>query len=161
MAITIRPGHAGDMQVALPLMLERLRERAAIDPACQALKPDPEKRFRQWLGRAMEDPRHALLVAEEDGQLVGCMAALVESDLPIYEVEEYVAVRMLWVTPGQRGDGVASRLLEGAARHFATLGVRQIRFAAAPERQVEHHVAEKAGFRAAGVTYVRELKSGR
>jgi GNAT superfamily N-acetyltransferase len=159
MAITVRTGNAGDMQVALPLMLARLRERAAVDPACFGLKGDAEKRFRHWLGPAMEDPRHALFVAEQDGEMVGCMAVLMQADLPIYEVDEYAVVHMLWVTPEERGHGVAGRLLERAAKHYAELDVRQIRLAAAPGREVEHHIAEKAGFRAAAVTYVRELNA--
>ena len=67
---------------------------------------------------------------------------------------------MLWVTPEARLRGIATRLLDSAAKHYAALGVRQIRLAAAPAREVEHHIAEKAGFRAAAVTYVRGLHAG-
>ena len=154
MAITVRAGNAGDMQAALPLMLGRLRERASLAPGFSGLRPDAEKRFRQWLGPAMEDPRHAMFVAEEGGEMVGCLVALVESDLPIYEVDEYAAVRMLWVTPGAEGRGVAARLLVHAARHYAGLGVGQLRVALAPGVEAEHRAAEKAGFRAAAVAYV-------
>ena len=125
------------------------------------MKPEAEKHFRQWLGPAMEDPRHALFVAEEDGAMVGCMAVLMETRLPIYMVEEYAVVQMLWVTPEARGRGVAARMLDSAAKHYAALGVSQIRLAAAPAREVEHHIAEKAGFRAAAIIYLRELGTGR
>jgi GNAT superfamily N-acetyltransferase len=161
MAITVRPGNAGDMQAALPLMLGRLRERASLNPALSGLKDDAEKRFRQWLGPAMEDPRHALFVAEDDGEMVGCLVALVEKDLPIYEVEEYAAVRMLWAAPGPGGRDVAGRLLAHAARHYEKLGVRQVRVALAPGREDEHRAAEKAGLRAAAVTYVSEPAAAR
>ena len=125
------------------------------------MKPDAEKRFRQWLGPAMEDPRHAVFVAEEDGRLVGAIAVIVEQDLPIYDVDEYAVVRMLWVAPEHRGKGIAGRLLEHAAGEYGAMGLRQIRLAAAAGQDVEHHVAEKAGFRRAAVTYLRELKPGR
>ena len=157
MPLTVRTGNAADMQAALPLLLERLAERARYDPAYFGLKPDAAKRFWQWLGPALEDPRHGLFVAEEDGKLVGCLAAIVERDLPMYEVEEYVSVRMLWVAPDRRGQGIAGRLLERAAREYAALGLRQMRLAAAAGQDVERSVAEKAGFRPAAVAYVREL----
>ena len=54
MALTIRSGHAGDMQVALPLMLAQIREHAEADPACFGVKPEAEKHFRQWLGPATD-----------------------------------------------------------------------------------------------------------
>jgi GNAT superfamily N-acetyltransferase len=158
MAVTVRAGHAADMQAALPLLLERLRERSGFDPAYYGLRPDAEKRFRHWLGPALEDPRHMLFVAESDGALVGCLAATVDRDLPIYEVEEYAVVRMLWVAPDHRGRGVATQLLELAAREYAAMGVRQIRATVAAGREVEHRVARKAGFRPAAVTFLRELQ---
>lgn len=159
MGITVRTGNAADMQVALPLMLERLRERSEIDRAFYGLRPDAARLFRQWIGPVMEDPRHALFVAEHDGQMIGCLAAIVERDLPIFEVDEYAVVRLLWVAPDERGRGVATKLLERAAREYAAMGVRQIRATAAAGRDVEYRVAEKAGFRPAGVTFLRELDS--
>jgi GNAT superfamily N-acetyltransferase len=157
MAVIVRAGNAGDMQLALPLLLERLKERAEFDPAYYGLKADAEKRFRHWLGPALEDPRHMLLVAEAGGAMVGCLAATVERDLPVFEIEEYAVVRMLWVEPGHRGRGIAGQLLERAAAEYAEMGVRQIRATVAAGRDVEHRVAGKAGFRAAAVTYLRDL----
>ena len=161
MAVTIRHGNAGDADVAFPLMLQRLRDRAGDDAASLALAPDAERRFRQWLGTALADSRHALFVAEDDGRIIGCLAALVERDLPIYEAEEYVAVRMLWVAPERAAEGVARQLLDRAAKEYAALGLRQMRVNTAPARPDEHRAAEGAGFKAAAVVYVRGLAKAR
>ena len=161
MSVTIRHGNAGDAEVAFPLMFQRLRERSAGGAASLALAPDAERRFRQWLGTALADSRHALLVAEDDGRIIGCLAALVERDLPIYEAEEYVAVRMLWVAPDRAAEGIARQLLDRAAREYAALGLRQMRIHTAADVPDEHRAAEEAGFHAAAVVYVRGLAKAR
>ena len=158
MAVTIRTGDAGDMQRVFPMLYRRLEERAAMDPTYFALRPDAPARFRHWIGPALEDPRHALVVAEEGGAIIGCLAATVEQDLPIYVHDEYAVVRVLWVDPQCRGKGIAGRLLEHAARECGQFGLRQLRASAAVAREIEKHVLKKAGFRAAGITFLRDLR---
>ena len=157
MPITIHTGDAGDMHRVFPMLYSRLEERAAVDPGFFALRPDAPARFRQWIGPALEDPRHALVVAEEDGAIVGCLAATVEQDLPIYVHDEYAVVRVLWVDPRHRGKGIAGRMLEHTARECGGFGLRQLRANAAVSREIEKHVLKKAGFRAAGITFLRDL----
>jgi GNAT superfamily N-acetyltransferase len=158
MAINIHTGNAGDMHRVFPMLYGRLEERAAVDPAYFALRPNAPARFRRWIGPALEDPRHALVVAEEAGEIVGCLAATVEQDLPIYVCDEYAIVRVLWVDPHHRGRGIAGRMLEHAAGECGRFGLRQLRASAAVGREIEKHVLKKAGFRAAGITFLRELR---
>jgi GNAT superfamily N-acetyltransferase len=146
------------MHRVFPLLYQQLEERAAVDPAFFALRRDAPARFRRWLGPAMEDPRHALVVAEEDGKLVGCLVTTVEQDLPIFVHDEYATVRVLWVEPHHRGRGIAGKMLELAARECGHFGLRQLRASAAVAREIEKHVLKKAGFRAAGITFLRDLR---
>ena len=158
MAINVRTGNAGDMQTVFPLLLRRLQERAAVDPGYFALRRDAAARFRQWVGPALEDPRHVVVVAEEDGAIVGCLAVTVEQDLPIYVHDEFAVVRVVWVEPRVRGKGVAGRMLDVAARECGQFGLRQLRATAAVANEIEKHVLKKAGFRAAGITFLRDLR---
>jgi L-amino acid N-acyltransferase YncA len=160
MAIHVRTGNAGDMQRVLPLLFRQLEERAAVDPGYFALRPDAPARFKHWVGPAMEDPRHAVVVAEEGagGAIVGCLATTVEQDLPIYVHDEYAVVRVAWVDPRHRGKGIVGKMLDLAARECAHFGLRQLRAGAAVAREIEKHVLKKAGFRAAGITFLRDLK---
>jgi ribosomal protein S18 acetylase RimI-like enzyme len=160
MAITVRTGNAGDMQRVFPLLFRQLEERAAVDPGFFALRRDAPARFRQWVGPAMEDPRHAIIVAEHtpDGAIVGCLAATVEQDLPIYVHDEYAVVRVAWVDPRHRGKGIVGKMLDLAAKECGQFGLRQLRASAAVSREIEKHVLKKAGFRAAGITFLRDLK---
>ena len=161
MAITVRTGNAGDMHSVFPMVFSQLKERAAVDPAYFALRPDAQERFRRWAGPALEDPRHALLVAEEDGAVIGFLLATVEQDLPVFVHDEYAVVRAMWVDPRHRGKGVAAQMLELAARECRQYGLKQLRASAAVGREIEKHVMKKAGFRAAGITFLRELRPTR
>jgi ribosomal protein S18 acetylase RimI-like enzyme len=158
MAITVRTGQAGDMLNLYPMLFRELKERAALDPDYFALRPDAQARFRQWIGPALEDPRHTVIVAEEDGAIVGFLAATVEQDLPIFVQDEYAVIRVLWVDPKHRGEGIAGRMLDLAARECRGGGLRQLRASAAVSREIEKHVLKKAGFRAAGITFLRDLR---
>ena len=132
MAITVHTGHAGDMHRVLPMFYRQLEERAAVDPAFFALRPDAAARFRRWIGPALEDPRHSVVVAEDDGAIVGCLVTTAEQDLPIYVHDEYAVVRLLWVDPAHRGKGVAGRLLDhGGARGARSSACRSCRACAA------------------------------
>jgi len=150
------------MQSVLPLLFRQMQERAAVDPGFFALRRDAAARFQKWLGPAMEDPRHIVVVAEADGgATVGYMIATVEQDLPIYVHDEFAVVRIMWVDPTFRGKGVAGQMLDLAARECGHFGLRQLRASAAVSREIEKHVLKKAGFRAAGITFLRDLRPKR
>lgn len=159
MATTVRTGNAGDMHRALPLVLQQLEERAATDAEYLELRADAATRFRQWAARALEDPRHMIVVAEDAGAIVGCLMVTVDQDLPIFVHDEYANVRALWVDPLRRGEGVAGEMLAHVVRECRHFGLRQLRASAAVGSEAERHVLEKAGFRAAGVTYLCDVKS--
>src|SRR5690349_12868731 len=103
--MTTRPGNAGDFQALLPMMRQHRLRQERFDPALFAPHPDAERRFGRWIGAAARDPRATLLVAEEEGQLVGFLYLTVEPDMPVYAHEEFALVREWWVEPAFRGRG--------------------------------------------------------
>ena len=161
MAITVRTGNAGDLHGVMPMFYSQLKERAGADPAFFALRRDAEERFRRWVGPALEDPRHALIMAEDGGASVGFLVATVEQDLPIFVHDEYAIVRALWVDPNRRGEGIAGQMLDLAARECRQYGLKQLRASAAVGSEMEKHVLTKAKFRAAGITFLRDLRPKR
>ena len=58
-----------------------------------------------------EDARATLLVAEEEGRIVGFLYATIEKDLPIYLHDEFALVQEWWVDPPSRGRGIGRALL--------------------------------------------------
>jgi len=107
-----------------------------------------------------EDPRATLVVAEEDGRVIGYLLATIERDLPIYVCEEYGIVREWWVEPAFRRRGVGKALIDRAATDLASAGIPQLRIrTAAPDADVRS-VLERCGFRPAASEMVKELRTG-
>src|SRR4051812_163152 len=125
--MTTRPGNAADFQAVVPMMRQYRQRQQEFDPVLYALHPDAEARFRRWIGTVTEDPRAALLVAEEAGRVVGFLYATIEPDLPIYLHEEFALVREWWVEPAFRGGGAGELLIERAASELAAARVGQLR----------------------------------
>src|SRR5262249_17993344 len=92
-----------------------------------ALHADVDRRFRRWVGHMLEDPRAVFLVAEEQGQIIGFLAASIEKDLPIYLHEEFALVRQWWVEPDFRGRGAGKALIKHAASELAAAGMTHLR----------------------------------
>jgi ribosomal protein S18 acetylase RimI-like enzyme len=156
-AMNVRVGLPGDLVTVMPMLRQHHALHERWDRRRYALRPDADAQFQRWLCAASEDPRALVFVAEEDGRVVGFLAALVETDVPIYACDEYVVVFALWVEPAQRRRGAATALLELAAREYAAMGVRQIRIRTATANTAGRSMLERAGFAPATVDLLREL----
>jgi GNAT superfamily N-acetyltransferase len=118
----VRVGNSGDFAAVFPMLRQhRLREQE-LDVALYQLHPDAERRFLCWVGEVGEDPRSTLLVAEEQGRLIGFVYAVVERNLPIYVCEEFAVIREWWVEPPFRGRGVGEALIDLAVAELAAVG---------------------------------------
>jgi ribosomal protein S18 acetylase RimI-like enzyme len=155
--MNIRMGNAGDLAAIMPMMRKHRALHEQWDAALYALRPDADVRYRRWLGPIVEDPRTFLLVAEEHGQIVGFLTAVVEKDMPIYHCEEYAAINDLWVEPAWRRHGVAIALVEQAAREYTAVGIRQLRIQTAVANTAARAMLERAGFRPGTIDLLRQL----
>src|SRR5688572_6721782 len=155
--MTTRPGNAADFHAVVPMMQRHRLRQQALDPVLYAPHPDAESRFRRWIGEVMQDPRASLLVAEDQGQVVGFLYATIEKELPIYQHEEFALVHEGWVEPAVRGLGAGKALLERAAADLARAGVRQLRVRAAAGDEEARAVLQRCGFRTGACELVKEL----
>lgn len=153
----VRVGLPGDLASIVPMLRDYHAQHERWDRRRYALRPDADARFQRWLCAASEDPRALVYVAEEDGRIIGFLAALVETDVPIYQCDEYVVIFALWVEPTQRRRGAGTALLELAAREYAAMGVRQIHIRTAMANTAGRAMLERAGFAPATVDLLREL----
>jgi ribosomal protein S18 acetylase RimI-like enzyme len=156
-AMNVRVGLPGDLVTVMPMLRQHHALHERWDRRRYALRPDADARFQRWLCAASEDPRALVFVAEENGQVVGFLAAFVETDVPIYACDEYAVVFALWVVPAQRRRGAATALLELAAREYAAMGIRQMRIRTATANTAGRAMLERAGFSSATVDLLREL----
>jgi GNAT superfamily N-acetyltransferase len=155
--MNVRVGLPADLVNVMPMLRHHHALHERWDRRRYALRPDADARFQRWLCAASEDPRALLFVAEENGRIIGFLAALVETDVPIYECDEYAIVFALWVEPAQRRRGAATALINLAAREYAAMGIKQLRIRTATANTAGRAMLERAGFAPATVDLIREL----
>jgi L-amino acid N-acyltransferase YncA len=155
--MTARTGNAADFFAVVSMMQQHRLRQEAFDAALYAPHPDAERRFQRWIGAVTEDPRSTLVVAEDEGRIVGFLYATIEKELPFYEHEEFAVVREWWVEPAFHGRGAGEAMIERAAAEFALAGVRQLRVRSAAGDEEARAVLQRCGFRTGAVELVKEL----
>jgi len=159
--MTTRPGNAADFHAVVPMMRQHRLRQVALDPILYAPHSDAERRFHRWIGMVIQDPRAMLLVAEDQGQIVGFLYATIEDELPIYQPEEFALVHEWWVESAFRGRGAGEALIERAAAELAHAGVRQLRVRAAAGDEEARAVLHRCGFRTGACELVKQLDDPR
>ena len=156
--LTTRVANSGDFESVFPMLRQlRLRQQQG-DPGLYQLHPEAERRFLRWVGEVGEDPRSTLLVAEEQGRLVGFAYAVVERDLPIYQCDEFAVIREWWVEPSCRRRGAGKALIDLAIAELAGVGVCQLRVRTAAGDADARAVLQHCGFRGGACEMVRDLR---
>jgi GNAT superfamily N-acetyltransferase len=153
-----RVANTGDFQAVFPMLRQLRLRQQQVDPALYQLHPDAERRFLRWVGEVGEDPRATLLVAEEQGLLIGFAYAVIERDLPIYLHEEFAVIREWWVEPAFRKRGAAKALIDLAIDEMAAVGVYQLRVRTAAGDADARALLGRCGFRAGTCEMVKDLR---
>ena len=160
--MTTRIGNAGDFQAVVPMMRQHRLRRRQRDPELDALHPDAEQRFRRWIGEMAQDPRATLIVAEEDGRIIGFLYATIEQrEPPIFLHEEYALVREWWVEPPLRRHGTGKALIDHAVAELAAIDITQIRVRTAAADDELRSLLQHCGFRTGACEMVMELRPRR
>ena len=154
-----RVANTGDFQAVFPMLRQHRLRQQELDPALYQLHPDAERRFLRWAGQVGEDPRSTLVVAEEQGRLVGFAYAVVERDLPIYLCEEFAVIHEWWVEPAFRRRGAGSGLIEIAIAQLAAVGVCQLRVRTPAGDEDARAVLRRCGFRAGTCEMVKGFRA--
>jgi len=153
-----RLANPGDHQALFPMLRQLRLRQQQLDPALYQLHPDAERRFLRWVGEVGEDPRTTLMVAEEQGQIIGFVYAVVEKDLPIYLLDEIAVIREWWVEPAFRRRGAGKALIDLALKEMAAVGVCQLRVRTAAGDTDARAVLGHCGFRAGTCEMVKDLQ---
>lgn len=141
-------GRLGTMMVQMHYDLDPLR---FIAP-----RPGTEKGYGGYLGSQIGQPDSVLLVADEDGKILGYAFGHVDDyDYPSLRGPAGVVEDIL-VDPAQRGRGIGPRLLDALLDELTRRGVPRVVLSTAERNEVAQRMFAKAGFRRTMVEMTRE-----
>jgi len=151
MNLVIRDATPADAACICRIYNQGIQDRVAT---LETEERRPDER-RAWL--AARGPRHPVLVAEVDGQVVGWGSLNPFNPRPAYD---HVADFSLYVARDSRGRGVGRRLLAALIARARTLGYHKIVLSAFPWNASGMTIYRQAGFREVGTYREQGLLDG-
>src|SRR5206468_8826995 len=134
-----------------------VRTHHDFDPArFIAATPQTEHAYASFLGTQLEEPSVIVLVAEQDGAVIGYVYAGVEG-------RDYMSLRgpagVLYdivVDPSHRGRGVGRLLLDATLAALAARGAPRVVLSTAERNEPAQRLFARAGFRRTMIEMTRE-----
>jgi ribosomal protein S18 acetylase RimI-like enzyme len=152
-AVSIRPAELGALLV---------RTHHDFDPErFIAATPRTETGYGAFLGTQLADPSIVILVADQEGEVIGYTFAGVEG-------HDYMSLRGpagvlhdIVVDPDHRGQGVGRILLDSTLAALASRGAPRVVLSTAERNESAQRLFARAGFRRTMLEMTRELDGGR
>ncbi len=157
-AATVRPATPGDLPAIGRLGALLVRLHHEFDPQ-RFIAPTPrtEQGYASFLGSQFAEPNVVILVAEQDGAVLGYTYSGVEG-------YDYMSLRgpagMLYdivVDPEHRGRGVGRMLLDSTLEALKALGAPRVVLSTAERNETAQRLFARAGFRRTMIEMTREL----
>ena len=121
-----------------------------------APSPGTERGYGSFLGSQIDGKDAIVLVAEDDGGVVGYAYATMEGPDWMSLRGPAGALQDILVDPARRGRGIGSALLEAVVAELEHKGAPQIVLSTAFHNAAAQHLFEKAGFRPTMIEMTRE-----
>ncbi|MDD5171530.1 MAG: GNAT family N-acetyltransferase [Candidatus ainarchaeum sp.] len=121
------------------------------------LAPDAERRWRLWARKNMRSRNGLLLVAEEDGKIIGYSLNNIKSNVRLFKVKKYGYLSDIFVAKTHRKRGIGNAFLKAALGWFRK---KRMRYAAIAYRACNRQAGQvysKWGFHDNHVELVRRL----
>jgi ribosomal protein S18 acetylase RimI-like enzyme len=122
-----------------------------------AARPGTPEGYASFISTQLEDPDKAVLVADDDGGVIGYAYAAIEG-------YDYMALRGpagvlhdLIVDPLHRGRGVGRLLIDAALGFFRSRGVPRVVLSTAEQNEAAQRLFASMGFRRTMIEMTREL----
>ena len=158
-ALTIRHAGPADSPAIGRLGAHLVRSHHDFDPErFIPATPQTEHGYATFLGAQLEQPDTVVLVAEQDGKVIGYAFAGVEG-------RDYMSLRGpagvlhdIVVDPAHRGKGVAQQLLDATLATLEERGAPRVVLWTAERNESAQRLFARAGFRRTMLEMTRELK---
>jgi len=157
-AVTIRPASRADVPAIGRLGALLVKTHHDFDPQrFIAATPRTEHGYGSYLGSLLRDQDIVILVAEQDGEVLGYTYAGVEG-------YDYMALRGpagalydIVVDPAHRGHGVGRMLLDATLTALEERGAPRVVLSTAEQNEPAQRLFARAGFRRTMIEMTREL----
>ena len=126
MGVLVRRAGRRDLE-AIHGLWQQLRELEAKAGTGERLGIRAEDLAREHRELILADPRTAILVAEEQGRVLGYAHAQIETNDPVYLPERFGVLVDLIVCTDRRREKIGSRLFDGFREWLTSRGVGELR----------------------------------
>ncbi|OGS55359.1 MAG: hypothetical protein A3K60_07240 [Euryarchaeota archaeon RBG_19FT_COMBO_56_21] len=143
--VTIREASEDDLPEVVYLWGMLARHHVAISEDFE-LAWDSKRKWADYLERKFAEISTKLVVAEEEGKLVGFMLCLLSPNAPIFKERKIGVISDVYVLEELRRKGVANKMLDVALRWFKKNKVRSVQLAVAHDNLEARAVWRSLGF---------------
>ena len=156
--LVVRPATPADLPGIGRLGALLIKVHYDFDPQrFLAAKPETSAGYASFLSAQLEAPDKAILVADDDGHVIGYAYAAIEG-------YDYMALRGpagvlhdIIVDPSHRGRGVGRLLLDATLEFFRSRGVPRVVLSTAERNEAAQRLFAGMGFRRTMIEMTREL----
>ena len=157
-ALAIRMAAVGDLEVMGRLGALLVQEHHDFDERrFIAPTPDTPRAYAAYLGTQLANTEAVVLVAEQEGKVVGYIYAGLEGWDYMQLRGPAGALYDVVVDPSYRGRGVGRALLESVIAELAARGAPRVVLSTAEQNEAAQRLLSHAGFRRTMIEMTREL----
>jgi GNAT superfamily N-acetyltransferase len=139
-SVRIREAQRGDLPALIEMYAELSLDEPREDPSATA-------RYEAAFAAIEALPSHHVLVAEEDGRLLGSVTVIVKPNLT-YRGTPFALIENVVVTEAARGQGVGALLIRAAIEIAREAGCYRVSLTSNKRRGEAHRFYERLGFKA-------------
>jgi ribosomal protein S18 acetylase RimI-like enzyme len=156
MAITLRLAVPADAPALGRMGAQLAQQHHGFDAQRFMLPADIESGYRWWLSKELKQKDAVVVVAEQDGQVVGYAYGRIEERDWNALRDSCGVLHDLWVEAPARGTGTGAQLAEEAVRRLKALGAPRIVLMAAAKNETAQRLFTRLGWRPTMVEMTRE-----
>ena len=154
--IKVRPMGPGDLEALVEFWADMSND-PMVSGRFYPPTEENKAKWRSWVLKVHEEDEEQVLVAEADGHVVGFILFRIRTDAPLWTPHKVAIIYDLYVRPGWRRKGIATRLILRAFEVMRSRGVDHVRVTALSANEPAIRLYRKLGFKDYSITFVKEL----